>query len=79
MNVWYPQAKPRTTGLRLKPGWNEVPIATAAVLIERGIVVQEPPGSASEKATEDESESSKEDEPTAGRRKRGRRGRRMIE
>lgn len=80
MRVWYPHGTPRTTGLRLQPGWNEVPVATATVLIERGIVTQKKPrGSASEEATaEDESkESSKEDESTAGRKRS--RGRRIIE
>lgn len=52
MKVWYPRSIPRATGLRLEPGWNELPVATAMVLIERGIVTQTEPGAEVEQPKE---------------------------
>ena len=75
MRVWYPGSTPRTTGLRLVPGWNDLPISNALLLIERGIVTQEGPGTA-EEATEAPKE---DEEPKAGTRKKWRTARRIIE
>lgn len=72
MKVWYQGTKPRTAGLRLLPGWNELPVATAILVIERGIALQEQPG-----ATEESSEADEELKPSRNRKKA--RGRRRVE
>lgn len=43
-SVFYPADTPRTDGLRLEPGWNEVPIANGNELVKRGICLDNEPG-----------------------------------
>jgi hypothetical protein len=62
MLVWYPQKRTRTVGLRLEPGWNAIPRRAAIALIERGVVLQEPPPSEAEPATEETNEPGGEDQ-----------------
>ena len=42
--VWYPGKTTRTPGLRLEPGWNAINEPTATELVERGVVLRQPPG-----------------------------------
>lgn len=44
VRVFYPGNTPKLAGLRLEPGWNEVPTANGSELVARGICLDREPG-----------------------------------